>query len=86
MSLQSKANPKATPALRSSPEDDFLDSTTKYVRRGSVKEMSEKFIHRESSSSITEKSSYPKAGLILRTNSRKNSRDNETDGENYGKF
>ena len=48
--------------------------------------MSEKFIHRESSSSITEKSSYPKAGLILRTNSRKNSRDNETDGENYGKI
>ncbi|KAM7346251.1 uncharacterized protein ACRADG_006301 isoform 2-T2 [Cochliomyia hominivorax] len=75
---------KGTPALRSTPDDDFLDSTTKYVRRGSVKEMSEKFIQREASSAVTEKSNnYPKAGLILRTNSRKNSRDTDNENENY---
>ncbi|TMW41671.1 hypothetical protein DOY81_013249, partial [Sarcophaga bullata] len=67
-------------ALRSSPEDDFLDTTSKYVRRGSVKEMSEKFIQKEASSTLTEKTkNYPKAGLILRTNSRKNSRDNDNE-------
>lgn len=57
------------------------------MRRGSVKEMSEKFIQREASSAVTEKSNnYPKAGLILRTNSRKNSRDTDNESENYGKF
>lgn len=41
---------------------------SKVVRRGSVKEMSEKFTKKEASSSVTEKtSSYPKAGLIYRT-------------------
>ena len=71
--------------LRSSPEDDFLDTTSKYVRRGSVKEMSEKFIQKEASSTLTEKTNnYPKAGLILRTNSRKNSRDNDNEADNYG--
>lgn len=56
-------------------------TSTKYVRRGSVKEMSEKFIRKESSQSVTEKSSsssYPKAGLILRTNSRS--------GDDQGKY
>ena len=73
--------------LRSSPEDDFLDTTTKYVRRGSVKEMSEKFIQKEASSTLTEKTNnYPKAGLILRTNSRKNSRDNDNEADNYGEY
>ncbi|XP_013101229.2 mucin-2 isoform X9 [Stomoxys calcitrans] len=68
------ATKTTTTSVRSSPED-FLE--TKYVRRGSVKEMSEKFIHKESSSSVSEKvNNYPKAGLILRTNSRKQSRDN----------
>ncbi|XP_037818350.1 titin isoform X2 [Lucilia sericata] len=78
---------KGLPALRSSPEDDFLDSTSKYVRRGSVKEMSEKFIQREASSTVTEKSNnYPKAGLILRTNSRKNSRDAENESDNFESY
>lgn len=73
--------------MRSSPEDDFLDSTTKYVRRGSVKEMSEKFIQKEASSNVMEKTNnYPKAGLILRTTSRKTSRDAESENENYGKI
>ncbi|XP_075158200.1 uncharacterized protein LOC142231476 [Haematobia irritans] len=69
---------KTTTSVRSSP-DDFLE--TKYVRRGSVKEMSEKFIHKESSSAVSERSNnnYPKAGLILRTNSRKQSLENEPD-------
>ncbi|XP_055371492.1 titin isoform X2 [Condylostylus longicornis] len=52
-----------------------FDGSTK-VRRGSVKEMSEKFIRKESSSSVTEKtssSSYPKAGLILRTKTKESS-------------
>ncbi|XP_046802929.1 titin isoform X1 [Lucilia cuprina] len=78
---------KGLPAVRSSPEDDFLDSTSKYVRRGSVKEMSEKFIQREASSTVTEKSNnYPKAGLILRTNSRKNSRDAENESDNFESY
>lgn len=80
--------PKAT-TIRSSPEDSFLESSTqKYVRRGSVKEMSEKFIHKESSSSVSEKNNnYPKAGLILRTNSRRQSHDNDAmEGDNIGKY
>ncbi|XP_037918817.1 serine/arginine repetitive matrix protein 2 isoform X2 [Hermetia illucens] len=43
---------------------------TKVVRKGSVKEMSEKFTRKGSSTSITDKSGssqFPKAGLILRT-------------------
>lgn len=84
--LQSKSTVTPAGALRSSPDDDFLDTTAKYVRRGSVKEMSEKFIQKEASSTLTEKSSnYPKAGLILRTNSRKNSRDTDNEADNYGK-
>lgn len=48
--------------------EDFTTTSSKYVRRGSVKELSEKFIRKESSQSVTEKSGgYPKAGLILRT-------------------
>lgn len=48
--------------------------------------MSEKFIQKESSSSVMEKvNTYPKAGLILRTNSRKQSRDNDhLEGGNIG--
>lgn len=37
----------------------------KVVRRGSVKELSEKFINKESSK--TSAATYPKAGLILRS-------------------
>ncbi|XP_037936521.1 mucin-5AC isoform X9 [Teleopsis dalmanni] len=56
--------------------EEFSTSSTKHVRRGSVKEMSEKFIRKESSQSITEKSSsYPKAGLILRSTPRLSSGD-----------
>ncbi|XP_061387972.1 titin [Musca vetustissima] len=74
-------------SVRSSPEEFLESSTTKYVRRGSVKEMSEKFLQKESASMVSEKTNnYPKAGLILRTNSRKQSRDNDDmDGENNGK-
>lgn len=40
----------------------------KVVRRGSVKELSEKFIQKESASEkTTTTSAYPKAGLILRS-------------------
>lgn len=48
--------------------------------------MSEKFIQKESSSSVMEKvNTYPKAGLILRTNSRKQSRENDNlEGGNIG--
>ncbi|XP_055912995.1 mucin-2 isoform X8 [Eupeodes corollae] len=61
-----KYKPGEIPSLTDDAE--FTKATSKMVRRGSVKEMSEKFIRKESSSSVTEKSSgYPKAGLILRT-------------------
>ncbi|XP_073834284.1 uncharacterized protein isoform X2 [Musca autumnalis] len=75
---------KTITSVRSSPEEFLESSTTKYVRRGSVKEMSEKFLQKESSSMVAEKTNnYPKAGLILRTNSRKQSRDNDDmDAEN----
>ncbi|XP_058977639.1 titin isoform X6 [Musca domestica] len=75
---------KTITSVRSSPEEFLESSTTKYVRRGSVKEMSEKFLQKESASMVSEKTNnYPKAGLILRTNSRKQSRDNDDmDGEN----
>ncbi|KAF2898002.1 hypothetical protein ILUMI_08167, partial [Ignelater luminosus] len=47
-------------------------STTKVSRRGSVKEMSKKFIENAVETSKNERqSSYPKAGLILRTSSFK---------------
>ncbi|XP_054729898.1 mucin-2 isoform X2 [Anastrepha obliqua] len=50
------------------PDSEDFTTSSKYVRRGSVKELSEKFIRKESSQSTTEKSAgYPKAGLILRT-------------------
>lgn len=52
--------------------------TTNVVRRGSVKEISEKFIQKESSesmsSSMVKSSEYPKAGLILRSQQRSTSR------------
>lgn len=44
----------------------------KVVRRGSVKELSEKFVQKENAKSA-EKSAYPKAGLILRTQSSRES-------------
>lgn len=52
--------------------DDYEETTRKtVVRRGSVKELSEKFIQKESSSTITSnQSSYPKAGLIYRAQSQ----------------
>ncbi|XP_036318077.1 titin-like [Rhagoletis pomonella] len=50
------------------PDSEDFTTSSKYVRRGSVKELSEKFVRKESSQSTTEKSGgYPKAGLILRT-------------------
>ncbi|XP_039958161.1 titin isoform X1 [Bactrocera tryoni] len=61
--------------------EDFATTSSKYVRRGSVKELSEKFIRKESSQSVTEKSGgYPKAGLILRTSRGSSS---EPSGDGY---
>nr|XP_014102367.1 mucin-5AC isoform X5 [Bactrocera oleae] len=61
--------------------EDFTTTSSKYVRRGSVKELSEKFIRKESSQSVTEKSGgYPKAGLILRTSRGSSS---EPSGDGY---
>ncbi|XP_030381054.1 microtubule-associated protein futsch isoform X2 [Scaptodrosophila lebanonensis] len=80
-----KLDKQATQALGYDADDLNIDR--KYVRRGSVKEMSEKFIRKESSQSVTESktssststsssaSAYPKAGLILRTNSRLSSQE-----------
>ncbi|XP_053668754.1 uncharacterized protein LOC128719153 [Anopheles marshallii] len=47
----------------------------KVVRKGSVKELTERFIHRESSGSLTQESTrtYPKAGLILRSSAQSQS-------------
>ncbi|XP_020713971.1 uncharacterized protein LOC101449574 isoform X10 [Ceratitis capitata] len=60
--------------------EDFTSTSSKYVRRGSVKELSEKFIRKESTQSLTDKSGgYPKAGLILRT-SRGPSTEPSSDG------
>lgn len=53
-------------------------TTTKTIRRGSVKEMSEKFIRNESEINKTNGQVYPKAGLILRTqNSSRSSTPND---------
>lgn len=56
------------------------ETSPKVVRRGSVKELSEKFIQKEAA--ITDKSTtqnYPKAGLILRTQtSREDRRDSDS--------
>ncbi|XP_055617259.1 serine-rich adhesin for platelets-like isoform X2 [Toxorhynchites rutilus septentrionalis] len=40
---------------------------SKLQHRGSVKELTERFVHKESSSSLTSDKNYPKAGLILRS-------------------
>uniref|UniRef100_A0A182VSP9 Smoothelin domain-containing protein n=1 Tax=Anopheles minimus TaxID=112268 RepID=A0A182VSP9_9DIPT len=47
----------------------------KVVRKGSVKELTERFIHRESSGSLMQESTrtYPKAGLILRSSAQSQS-------------
>uniref|UniRef100_A0A182NMY6 Smoothelin domain-containing protein n=1 Tax=Anopheles dirus TaxID=7168 RepID=A0A182NMY6_9DIPT len=48
----------------------------KVVRKGSVKELTERFIHRESSGTLTQESvtrTYPKAGLILRSSAQSQS-------------
>lgn len=51
------------------------------TRRGSVKEMSEKFIQKESNATkVNGSSSYPKAGLILRTQSNR-SRSTDVDSD-----
>ncbi|XP_031353277.1 titin-like isoform X2 [Photinus pyralis] len=63
------------------PEDDKIEeyenrksSSTSVTRRGSVKQMSKKFIDNAVETSKTERqTSYPKAGLILRTSSFKKS-------------
>lgn len=52
---------------------EMLSNIETKVVRGSVKEMSDKFIRRESLTSSADKSVYPKAGLILRTQSSRES-------------
>ncbi|KFB49069.1 AGAP000904-PA-like protein [Anopheles sinensis] len=55
--------------------------TAKVVRKGSVKELTERFVHRESSGSLHQQQqqvqqdsrSYPKAGLILRSSAHSHS-------------
>lgn len=48
-------------------EDVPRHRPSKLQHRGSVKELTERFVHKESSSSLTSDKSYPKAGLILRS-------------------
>lgn len=58
-------------------------SNNTLTRRGSVKEMSEKFIQKESAEAakVNGSSSYPKAGLILRTQSNRSR--SSTDGDEH---
>lgn len=58
-------------------------SNNTLTRRGSVKEMSEKFIQKESAETakVNGSSSYPKAGLILRTQSNRSR--SSTDGDEH---
>uniref|UniRef100_A0A182QK15 Smoothelin domain-containing protein n=1 Tax=Anopheles farauti TaxID=69004 RepID=A0A182QK15_9DIPT len=55
-------------------EDGGRTREAKVVRKGSVRELTERFIHRESSGSLTQESrTYPKAGLILRSSGQSQS-------------
>ncbi|XP_053678590.1 uncharacterized protein LOC128728965 [Anopheles nili] len=57
------------------PEEVAARHEAKVVRKGSVKELTERFIHRESTGSLTQESTrtYPKAGLILRSSAHSQS-------------
>ncbi|XP_055613948.1 microtubule-associated protein futsch-like [Uranotaenia lowii] len=54
--------------------DDGAPRDGKVVRKGSVKELTERFVHKESSSSLLSEKTYPKAGLILRSTQSHSSR------------
>ncbi|XP_055525380.1 titin-like isoform X3 [Wyeomyia smithii] len=54
--------------------DDLPQREPKVLRKGSVKELTERFVHKESSSSLVSEKSYPKAGLILRSTQSHSSR------------
>ncbi|XP_053698402.1 serine-rich adhesin for platelets [Sabethes cyaneus] len=54
--------------------EDFPHKEPKVLRKGSVKELTERFVHKESSSSLVSEKSYPKAGLILRSTQSHSSR------------
>ncbi|XP_058443381.1 calponin homology domain-containing protein DDB_G0272472-like isoform X1 [Malaya genurostris] len=54
--------------------DDVPQREAKILRKGSVKELTERFVHKESSSSLVSEKSYPKAGLILRSTQSHSSR------------
>uniref|UniRef100_A0A1Q3FP34 Putative microtubule-associated protein futsch n=1 Tax=Culex tarsalis TaxID=7177 RepID=A0A1Q3FP34_CULTA len=54
--------------------EDAPQREAKIVRKGSVKELTERFVHKESSSSLLSEKTYPKAGLILRSNQSHSSR------------
>ncbi|XP_065074893.1 mucin-2-like isoform X2 [Ochlerotatus camptorhynchus] len=54
--------------------DDLPQRGAKIVRKGSVKELTERFVHKESSSSLMSEKTYPKAGLILRSTQSHSSR------------
>ncbi|CAG5045553.1 unnamed protein product [Parnassius apollo] len=51
----------------------IVETKTSAVRRGSVKSLTEKFIKNASETSKSERSAYPKAGLILRSSGLKDS-------------
>ncbi|XP_058828871.1 microtubule-associated protein futsch-like isoform X2 [Topomyia yanbarensis] len=54
--------------------EDLPQREAKILRKGSVKELTERFVHKESSSSLLSEKSYPKAGLILRSTQSHSSR------------
>ncbi|KAL1381537.1 hypothetical protein pipiens_013393 [Culex pipiens pipiens] len=53
--------------------EDVPQREPKIVRKGSVKELTERFVHKESSSSLLSEKTYPKAGLILRSSTQSHS-------------
>uniref|UniRef100_A0A0P6IWS8 Putative microtubule-associated protein futsch n=1 Tax=Aedes aegypti TaxID=7159 RepID=A0A0P6IWS8_AEDAE len=54
--------------------EDLPQRDAKVVRKGSVRELTERFVHKESSSSLMSEKTYPKAGLILRSTHSHSSR------------
>ncbi|XP_062700468.1 uncharacterized protein LOC134284920 isoform X1 [Aedes albopictus] len=54
--------------------EDVPQRDAKVVRKGSVRELTERFVHKESSSSLMSERTYPKAGLILRSTHSHSSR------------
>ncbi|XP_063904658.1 titin-like isoform X2 [Zophobas morio] len=73
-SLSSLTSSKKKKEICEKIEDEVETKSSKFSRRGSVKALSQKFIDNAVETSKNERqSSYPKAGLILRTSSFKDS-------------